>query len=98
MMLHRSRGVGWEKRSLDYVFMLLFLLLCHVRAPAATLPAGFVEEDIGGTWTEAGGITFASDGRAYVWERAGRIWIVENGAKSATPFLDIRDEVAGYRD
>src|SRR5688572_30293603 len=64
----------------------------------ATLPAQFVEEQIGGTWTEAVGLTFAANGRMYVWERAGRVWIVENGVKSATPFLDIRPEVGGWRD
>ena len=65
---------------------------------AATLPAGFVEQEIGGTWNEAVGLTFAPDGRMYVWERAGRVWIVENGVKSATPFLDISQEVGGWRD
>src|SRR5256885_3367714 len=33
-----------------------------------------------------------------VWEHGGRIWIVENGVKSAQPFLDISDEVGGWRD
>ena len=65
---------------------------------AATLPAGFVEEQIGGTWNEAVGLTFDANGRMYVWERAGRVWIVENGVKSSTPFLDIHDEVGGWRD
>src|SRR3954469_623790 len=65
---------------------------------ASTLPSNFTETTIGGGWNEAVGITFASDGRMFVWERAGRIWIVENGVKSAQPFLDISDEVGGWRD
>lgn len=73
------------------------LAICAVLR-AATLPPGFVEEQVGGTWNEAVGLTFAPDGRMFVWERAGRVWIVENGVKSATPFLDISAEVAGYRD
>ena len=64
---------------------------------ASTLPSNFTETTIGGGWNEAVGITFASDGRMFVWERAGRIWIVENGVKSAQPFLDISDEVGGWR-
>src|SRR5690606_28226854 len=36
--------------------------------------------------------------RAYVWERGGRVWIVENGVKLSTPLLDIREEVGGWRD
>lgn len=35
----------------------------------------------------------------FVWERAGRVWIVEEGhAPVTTPFLDIADEVGGWRD
>ena len=74
----------------------LSLLLYSARG--ATLPAGFVEEQVGGTWNEAVGLTFDANGRMYVWERAGRVWIVENGVKSSTPFLDIHDEVGGWRD
>jgi Glucose / Sorbosone dehydrogenase len=62
------------------------------------LPAGFSDATVGGGWNEAVGITFASDGRMFVWERAGRIWIVENGVKTSTSFLDISPEVGGWRD
>jgi len=65
---------------------------------AATLPSGFIEESIGGSWNEAAGMTFDDNGRMYVWERGGRIWIVNNGVKSAQPMLDISDEVGGWRD
>ncbi len=36
-----------------------------------------------------------SDHRLFVVDQEGRIWIVENGSRSATPFLDIRGLV-GY--
>ena len=73
----------------------LFALL----APALAAPAPpFYEQDIGGTWSEAVGIAFAADGRMLVWERPGRIWIVENGVKISPPLLDISDEVGGWRD
>ena len=39
-------------------------------------------------------ITNAGDERLFVVERAGRIWIVRNGAVEPEPFLDIRDDVA----
>lgn len=77
---------------------LLGLIVSTISITAATLPANFTETPIGGTWNEAVGITFASDGRMFVWERGGRIWIVENGIKSSQPFLDISDEVGGWRD
>src|SRR5262249_20663971 len=72
-------------------------------AHAATFAAGFSASTYSTGWTEAVGIIFGHnpDGtkeRAYVWERGGKVWIVEDGVKLATPLLDISDEVAGYRD
>src|SRR5436190_11158317 len=80
-------------------FVLALAALCGAASlNASTLPANFTEQSIGGTWNEAVGITFATDGRMFVWERGGRIWIVENGVKSSQPLLDISDEVGGWRD
>src|SRR5205809_601799 len=72
-------------------------------AGAATLPAGFTEETVSGPWTEAVGLTFEPEqqtagGRMYVWERGGRVWIVENGVKLSPPLIDISEEVGGWRD
>ncbi|MGQ9481969.1 PQQ-dependent sugar dehydrogenase [Chloroflexus sp.] len=40
-------------------------------------------------------ITHAGDGsgRLFVVEQAGRIWVLRNGVKVSTPFLDIREQV-----
>ena len=65
---------------------------------ALALPPGFVEEDIGGVWTEVAGLTFDASGRMYVWERAGRVYVVENGVKRPAPLIDLHDEVGGWRD
>src|SRR5689334_6245890 len=88
------------KGFLERFFQIFVFLGLLANSPmgGATLPSNFTETSIGGTWNEAVGITFASDGRMFVWERAGRIWIVENGVKSSQPFLDISDEVGGWRD
>ncbi|HYV32697.1 MAG TPA: PQQ-dependent sugar dehydrogenase [Candidatus Binatia bacterium] len=72
-------------------------------AAAATLPAGFIEENIPGQWNEAVGLTFEPEqqtpgGRMYVWERGGRVWIVENGVKLTPPLIDLSEEVGGWRD
>src|SRR5207247_2094265 len=37
-------------------------------------------------------------GRAYVWERTGKVWIVENGVKLAQPLIDITEEVGSWGD
>ena len=34
----------------------------------------------------------------YIWERAGRVWIVENGVRLSPPLIDISEEVGGWRD
>ncbi len=72
-------------------------------AAGASLPAGFTEETIPGPWTEVVGLAFEPEqatagGRLYVWERAGRVWIVENGVKLTPPLLDLSEEVGGWRD
>ena len=56
-------------------------------------------ENIASGWSEPIGTTFMPDGRALVWERGGRVWIVNpNGTKNTEPFIDIHDEVGGWRD
>ncbi len=65
------------------------------------LPPDFVETTVGSGWNEVIGLTFDPqdhENRVFVWERGGRVWIVENGVKLATPFIDINDEVGGWRD
>ncbi|PYL00607.1 MAG: hypothetical protein DME19_04520 [Verrucomicrobia bacterium] len=72
------------------------------RVSAATLPAGFSETIINGpagaNWNECVGITFEDNGRMYVWERAGKVWIKEYGASNWSLLLDIGEEVGGWRD
>ncbi len=79
-----------------------FWLLLAPPTPAMDLPPGFSEEEVGKWWTEPVGIAFdpSSQGvnRVYVWERAGRVFILENGVNSWIPLLDIRDEVGAWSD
>jgi len=73
------------------------LLVFAVSAQAAP-PPGFSIQDISSGWNEAVGTTFTSSGRMFVWERQGRVWTVDGGVKSNSPFLDIAPEVGGWRD
>jgi glucose/arabinose dehydrogenase len=75
------------------------LLTWLTAARSSALPSGFSESDLGGGWNEVAGLAFSADGtRLYVVERGGKVWILENGVKQPTPFLDISDEVGGWRD
>jgi glucose/arabinose dehydrogenase len=69
------------------------------RKEAVTLPTGFIEEPVGTAWNQAVGLTFAADGRMFVWEKGGRLWRVSpDGTRFPTPFLDIQEEVGDWRD
>ena len=74
-------------------------LVAAVATRAYALPPGFTDTPIGGTWNEVNALAFSDDGtRMFVVERGGKVWLVENGVKQSTPFLDISDEVGAWRD
>ncbi|MGP8112464.1 MAG: hypothetical protein ACLQFT_08525, partial [Steroidobacteraceae bacterium] len=64
-----------------WLSVLGFLLLAassHT-ARASSLPAGFADASVsrpdGQPWDGAAGVAFADDGRMFVWERTGRVWL-----------------------
>lgn len=61
-----------------------------------TLPDGFTDVDFSSGWNTLVGIDFDKKGRMYGWEKAGRVYVVENGEK--TLLLDITEEVTNFRD
>ncbi len=65
---------------------------------AAAWPPNFTTFPIGSNWNQPVGIAFASDGRMFVWEKAGRVWNVENGVKGAAPLIDLSEEVGNWGD
>ncbi len=64
----------------------------------ADLPPGFGDVLVLGGWNQAVGLSFAPDGRMFVWEKAGRVWIVENGVRLPSPLIDISEEVGDWVD
>jgi len=49
--------------------------------------------------SEVEGLRFDSSGQVYVWEKAGKVWVIDtNGVKISTPLLDITEEVGNWRD
>lgn len=90
-------------RFLLTALLVVFASIAFYASGATSLPAGFTEETIPGPWDGPVGLAFEPDqqtsgGRAYVWERIGRVWIVEDGVKQAPPLIDISEEVGGWRD
>ena len=67
--------------------------------PSGLLPPGFYEQGVATGWDQLVGVAFDSTGRAYPWERSGKIWAVEtDGTRGTEPVLDISEEVGGWRD
>lgn len=62
-----------------------------------TAPAQ-VRTEPSGYWDQAAGLTFDTAHVMYVWDRQGRVWIVENDVKLATPLLDLSEEVGAGND
>lgn len=76
---------------------LLGLALMAAAHPAP--PAGIAKSFVGGSWNEVMGTEPLPAGRTLVWERQGAVWILEpDGSRAATPALNLRDEVGGWRD
>lgn len=61
--------------------------------------ANFQDSLVSSGWNQVEGFEFDATGQMYVWEKDGYVWVVDtNGNKLATPLLDIREEVGGWRD
>ncbi|MFM9958141.1 MAG: PQQ-dependent sugar dehydrogenase [Phycisphaerales bacterium] len=79
------------------IIALLALGMATPRAHAA-LPVGFVETVLNIDVNQPVGLTFSASGRMFIWEKEGRVWIVENGVRLPTPLIDISEEVGNWRD
>ncbi len=85
-------------RLLPTAFTVVFLFLFSIPNNLFAQPAGFTDQLYMGGWNELAGFTWDASGRMFVYERDGRVWIVDNGVKSTNPLIDISDEVGGWRD
>ena len=74
------------------------VLVAQGALSAATVPLGFTESPVPGPWSDAVGTTFENNGRMYVWERTGKIWIKDPADGSPALLLDIHDEVGAWSD
>jgi glucose/arabinose dehydrogenase len=62
-------------------------------------PNGFIRESIGDNWTNPVGVVDRFDGHHVVWEREGKVWLVDpDGHVHDEPWLDLSDEVGAWRD
>ncbi|MCH8822915.1 MAG: PQQ-dependent sugar dehydrogenase [Planctomycetes bacterium] len=87
-------------------WLALIALICadaiastHVAAGGTPqLPSGFERQLIASGFDRPVGIAFAKDGRFFVTEQRGIVWVVQNGVVLAEPFIDLTQEVNGEWD
>lgn len=88
-----------SKRFLVVVFIWITSLILCFSAFSQNLPANFQAQLVSNSWTNLEGFRFDNTGQMYVWEKAGKVWVVDtNGVKLANPLIDISEEVGDWRD
>lgn len=80
------------------LFVPFVLGCCLISSSLYAQPAGFVDEVYISGFQQAVGLAFDENSRMYVWEKGGKVWIVENGVKSTNPLIDLTEEVGNWRD
>ncbi|MFK7920585.1 MAG: PQQ-dependent sugar dehydrogenase [Bacteroidia bacterium] len=77
------------------VITLAILLLASV---LQAQPQGFVDVLVLDNLSRPNGITFDDNGQMYLWEKAGKVFVVQNGVLQTTPLVNIQEEVSSYGD
>lgn len=78
----------------------LFLLsISTFGATQVRYPDNFTDETFGGSWNFPVGLVFDQTGRAFVWEKEGKVYIVDTlGNRLPNPLIDISEEVLDWWD
>jgi len=98
--VYASPGTA-HKLSIGWLLKIAFLVNVFISAVslgyAQSPPDGFSAITVSSGWVEPVGMTFSNDGqKMFVWERGGKVWVVEHGQKQL--LLDISEEVGGWHD
>ncbi len=72
------------------------LTLSLLAPNAYALPPGFIEQVVAAGFSEPVGLTFGPEDRMFVWEKGGKVWIIQNGVRLPNPLIDLSDEVNTY--
>ena len=78
--------------------MLFGWLMAIGSANAQTVPSGFNDAVVVSGFDAPVGFTFDANNRMYVWEKSGKVWIVDNGTRLPAPLIDLSEEVGDWRD
>ncbi|MEN0003360.1 MAG: PQQ-dependent sugar dehydrogenase [Bacteroidota bacterium] len=79
--------------------ILTCLILWGTLSVQAQLPEDFYDQIYSKDYEEVMGLTFDQAGRLFIWEKAGRIRMVDSsGVAVEAPVLDISERVANWKD
>lgn len=81
-----------------FVLLVTIGILFPYNLLAQTPPTGYSITPVASGWNQAVGLTFSTDGRMFVWEKGGKVWVVKNGVKDSAPMIDISPEVGNWKD
>lgn len=80
-------------------FRLVPLFLSFCICGFAQLPKDFYDQKFISGFDFPMGITFDEEGKGYVWEKKGKVWIIDQeGQLQAEPLIDISEQVANWKD
>jgi PKD repeat protein len=95
---HHSIALSYHHSVFASLFIFCFLFLNFYRTNAQ-LPSGFSFVTVSTVWNEVEGFAWDNNGQQYVWEKGGKVWIVDtNGVILPAPLIDISEEVGNWRD
>ncbi|MEO0471069.1 MAG: PQQ-dependent sugar dehydrogenase [Bacteroidota bacterium] len=77
---------------------LLLLLSLGMFPILAQLPPDFSDQLVTSDINQAVGLCFDDNGRMYVWEKGGKVWIWEDEVKLSEPLIDLSEEVGNWQD
>ena len=78
---------------------LLLLLWILPAFASAQLPDDFIDQKLPFGFDFPLGIVFDGEGRGFVWEKAGRVYVIDTaGNKVSEPLIDISEEVTNWKD
>src|SRR3954471_20643896 len=75
-----------------HLLLALLTLIAFSALPAATFPDGFEAVQVA-SGLDPTTMTFAPDGRLFVCEKAGRVWVIKHNVRLSTPFTHLRGNV-----
>src|SRR5690606_32376283 len=84
-------------RCLKGILVSILFLLTTTDVLSQSYPEGFNQVEVAGSVNNPTVMAFAPDGRIFVAEQGGRLHIIKNGAKLATPAIQLTVNSSGER-